>query len=109
VTALARSHGFTRLLAQVARGERLECAQLAQAAAAGRIGVGQAKAIGTVLGGRNELDTIQQAQAEALLLTMAVSMDAPWSTAKPGSPTSTPTPNRDGVPRWKNATRPVLA
>jgi hypothetical protein len=50
--------------------------QVAQAAAAGRISVGQAQAIGTVLGGLDGLDEAQQAQAEALLLTMASSMDA---------------------------------
>jgi hypothetical protein len=38
--------------------------------------VGQARAIGTVLGGLSELDQAQQAQAEQLLLYMAGSMDS---------------------------------
>ena len=49
---------------------------VAQAAAAGRISVGQARAIGTVLGGLDSLTEDQQAQAEVLLLTMASSMDS---------------------------------
>ncbi len=48
--------------------ELAEHPEVAQAAAAGRISVGQAKAIGTVLGGLDELDEPQQAQAEQLLL-----------------------------------------
>ena len=50
--------------------------EVAQAAAAGRISVGQARAIGTVLGGLSELDEPQQVQAEQLLLDMATSMDS---------------------------------
>ena len=50
--------------------------EVAQAAAAGRISVGQAKAIGTVLGGLESLTEDQQAKAEVLLLAMAASMDA---------------------------------
>ena len=50
--------------------------EVAQAAAAGRISVGQARAIGTVLGGLESLTEDQQAKAEALLLAMAASMDA---------------------------------
>ena len=50
--------------------------QVAQAAAAGRISLGQAKAIGAVLGGLDSLTEDQQAKAEALLLTMASSMDS---------------------------------
>ena len=49
---------------------------VAQAAAAGRISVGQARAIGTVLGGLDSLNDDQQAKAEELLLAMADSMDA---------------------------------
>lgn len=49
--------------------------EVAQAAAVGRISVGQARAIGTVLDGLRELDDTQQAQAEALLLDLAGSMD----------------------------------
>jgi hypothetical protein len=49
---------------------------VAQAAAAGRISVGQARAIGTVLGGLSELDQTQQVQAEQLLLDMAGSLDS---------------------------------
>ena len=50
--------------------------EVSQAAAAGRISVGQARAIGTVLGGLDGLDDEQQAQAEALLLDMAGSLDS---------------------------------
>ena len=49
---------------------------VAQAAAAGQISVGQARAIGTVLGGLDGLDGNQQVEAEALLLTLAASMDS---------------------------------
>ncbi len=49
---------------------------VADAAAAGRISVNQARAIGTVLGGLTELDGTQQAQAEQLLLDMAGAMDS---------------------------------
>jgi len=50
--------------------------EVAQAAAAGRISVGQARAIGTVLGGLDGLDEAQQVQAERLLLDMAGAMDS---------------------------------
>jgi hypothetical protein len=50
--------------------------EVAQAAAAGRISVGQARAIGTVLGGLDGLDEAQQVQAERLLLDMAGSLDS---------------------------------
>jgi len=50
--------------------------QVAQAAVAGRISVGQAKAINTVLGGLDGLDEAQQAKAEELLLTLATTMDS---------------------------------
>ncbi|HEY3337020.1 MAG TPA: hypothetical protein VGK18_00840, partial [Propionicimonas sp.] len=56
--------------------ELAEHPEVAQAAAAGRISVGQARAIGTVLGGLGELGRTQQAQAEALLLDMAAAMDS---------------------------------
>ncbi len=56
--------------------ELAEHPEVAQAAAAGRISVNQAKAIGSVLGGLNELDDTQQAQAEQLLLAMAGNMDS---------------------------------
>ncbi|HEX5334366.1 MAG TPA: DUF222 domain-containing protein, partial [Propionicimonas sp.] len=49
---------------------------VAQAAAAGQISVGQARAIGSVLGGLDGLDDEQQLQAEQLLLAMAGSMDS---------------------------------
>lgn len=49
--------------------------EVAQAAAAGRISVNQARAIHTVLGGLDGLSEPQQAQAEVLLLGMAGSMD----------------------------------
>ena len=50
--------------------------EVAQAAAAGRISVNQARAIGTVLGGLDGLDEGQKSRAEEVLLTMATSMDA---------------------------------
>ena len=48
---------------------------VAQAATAGRISVGQARAIGTALDGLDGLDDIQQARAEQVLLGMAARMD----------------------------------
>ncbi len=50
--------------------------EVAQAAAAGQISVGQARAIGGVLGGLDGLDESQQAKAEELLLTLATRMDS---------------------------------
>jgi len=50
--------------------------EVAQAAAAGRISVNQARAIGTVLGVLSELDETQKAQAEELLLDLAGTMDS---------------------------------
>ena len=50
--------------------------EVATAAAAGRISVNQARAIGTVLGGLDGLDDEQQVQAEQLLLHMAGSLDS---------------------------------
>ncbi len=55
--------------------ELAEHPEVAQAAATGKISVGQAKAIGTVLGGLDGLDESQQAQAEQLLLEMAGQLD----------------------------------
>ena len=52
-----------------------ELAQVGEAAAAGRISTGQARAIHTVLGGLDGLDEAQQARAEQVMLTMASSMD----------------------------------
>ena len=49
--------------------------EVAQAAATGRISVGQARAIGTVLGGLGELDDEQQLQAEHMLLDLAGRLD----------------------------------
>ncbi|MGV8909897.1 MAG: DUF222 domain-containing protein, partial [Propionicimonas sp.] len=49
--------------------------EVADAATAGRISVGQARAIHTVLGSLDGLDEGQQAQAEGLLLDLARSMD----------------------------------
>ncbi len=56
--------------------ELAEHPDVAQAAAVGKISVNQARAIGTVLSGLDELNETQQAQAEALLLDMASSMDS---------------------------------
>ncbi len=55
--------------------ELAEHPEVAQAAATGKISVGQAKAIGTVLGGLDGLDESQQAQAEQLLLDLAGQLD----------------------------------
>ncbi len=49
---------------------------VADAATAGRISVGQARAIHTVLGGLDGLDGAQQAKAEDLLLHLAGAMDS---------------------------------
>ena len=56
--------------------ELVEHPEVALAAAAGRIGVNQARAIHTVLGGLDGLDEGQQTRAGELLLTMATSMDS---------------------------------
>ncbi|HEY3545528.1 MAG TPA: DUF222 domain-containing protein, partial [Propionicimonas sp.] len=56
--------------------ELAEHPEVAQAATAGRISVGQARAIGTVLGGLDGLSEDQQSRAEALLLDMAGTLDA---------------------------------
>ena len=56
--------------------ELAEHPELAQAAAAGRISVNQARAIGTVLGGLDGLNETQQAQAEQMLLDLAGHLDS---------------------------------
>src|SRR5699024_773988 len=55
--------------------ELAERPDVAQAAAAGRISVNQAKAISGVMSGLDGLDEAQQAQAEEVLLAMANHMD----------------------------------